>query len=67
MKTFIKSQFGYYPIIWMFHSRGVNNEINYLHERSLGVVYKYDVSFSKVYLEGINRLLFIRRKFSYVL
>ena len=67
MKAFIKSQFDYYPIIWMFHSMGVNNEINYLHKRSLGVVYKYDISFSKVYLEGINCLLFIRRKFSHLL
>ena len=25
LKTFIESQFGYCPLIWMFHSRRVNN------------------------------------------
>ena len=29
MKTFIESQFRYCPLIWMFHSRGVNNKINH--------------------------------------
>ena len=30
MKAFIKSQFNYRPLIWMFHSKGVNNKINHL-------------------------------------
>ena len=33
MKYFILSQFGYCPLIWMFHSRKLNNRINRLHER----------------------------------
>ena len=40
MKPFSESQFSYCPLIWMFHGRGVNNKINYLHERSLRIVYK---------------------------
>ena len=28
MKSFIKSQFRYCPLIWMFHSRGLNNKRN---------------------------------------
>ena len=40
MKFFIESQFGYFPSIWMFHGSGVNDKINHLHERSLGIVYK---------------------------
>ena len=44
MKSFIESQFGYYPLIWMFHSRGVNNKINHLHERSLRIVYENNIS-----------------------
>ena len=40
MKSFIESQFGYCPLIWMFHGRGMNNKINHLHERSLHIVYK---------------------------
>ena len=40
MKSFIESQFGYCPLIWMFHSRTLNNRINRLHERALRLVYK---------------------------
>ena len=38
-KAFIESQFKYCPLIWMFHSRRMNNKINKLHERSLRIVY----------------------------
>ena len=38
--SFIESQFGYCSLIWMFHGRGVNNNTNHLHERSLRIVYK---------------------------
>ena len=40
MKAFVESQFGYCPLIWMFHSRTLNNRINRLHERALRLVYK---------------------------
>ena len=40
MKAFIESQFSYCPLIWMFHSRLLNNRINKLHERALRLVYK---------------------------
>ena len=39
MKTFIESQFNYCPLIWMFHSRTMNNKINCLHEKGLRIVY----------------------------
>ena len=39
MESFIESQLGYYPLIWIFHGRVVNNKINHLHERSLCIVY----------------------------
>ena len=39
MKTFIESQFNYCSLIWMFHSRTINNKINRLHERALRIVY----------------------------
>ena len=35
MKVYFMAQFSYCPLIWMFHSRTVNNEINKLHERCL--------------------------------
>ena len=40
MKAFITSQFNYCPLIWMFHSRQLNNQINKIQERALRLVYK---------------------------
>ena len=40
LKAFIESQFGYCPLIWMFHSRALNHRINRIHERALKLVYK---------------------------
>ena len=37
--SFIETQFGYCPLIWMFHSRGLNNKINRIHERALRIIY----------------------------
>ena len=54
MKSFIVSQFGYCPLIWMFHGRGVNNKINHLHERSLRIVYKDSNSSFKDLLKKDN-------------
>ena len=33
-KLFLESQFKYCPIVWMFHSRRINNKIDRLHETS---------------------------------
>ena len=32
MKAFIESQFSYCTLVWMFHSRELNNKINNIHE-----------------------------------
>ena len=34
MKAFITSQFSYCPLVWMFHSRTLNNRINTIHEKA---------------------------------
>ena len=39
MKSFIESQFGYSPLIWMFHGRWLNNKINRIHKRALRIKY----------------------------
>ena len=44
MYSFISSHFGYCPLVWMFHSRILNNKINRIHERALRIVYKDNVS-----------------------
>ena len=35
MNVFFNAQFSYCPLIWMFHSRKLNNKINKLHKRCL--------------------------------
>ena len=47
-RRFIMSQFSYCPLIWMCHSRRINNQINMLDERALRVVYK-DKSSSEIF------------------
>ena len=44
MKAFINSQFGYCPLIWMNHSRTLNNRINRIQERALRIVYNDRIS-----------------------
>ena len=42
--SFTESQFGYCPLLWMLHSRGVNDKINHLHRQSLRIVCKDNIS-----------------------
>ena len=38
MKSFITSQFGYCPLVWMFHGRNLNNKIKKsIHKRALRI------------------------------
>ena len=39
MNAFINSQFGYCPLVWMCHSRKMNNKINKIQERALRIMY----------------------------
>ena len=39
MNAFFKAQFCYCPLVWMCHSRSMNNKINRLHERCLRIIY----------------------------
>ena len=39
-KAFIISQFNYCPLVWMFHTKQLNNRINSLHEKTLRVTYQ---------------------------
>ena len=40
MKSFATSQIGHRPLIWMFHSRHLNNKINSINERALRTTYQ---------------------------
>ena len=35
LRAFIESQFSYCPLIWMFHSRTLNNKISRSHKKSI--------------------------------
>ena len=60
-KAFIESQFNYCPLIWMFHSRTLNNKINRLHEKALRIVYS-DFKSSFCELLGKAKSFLIHRK-----
>ena len=38
MKTLVESQFGYCPLIWMFHGKKVNAKLSPLQEKILRIV-----------------------------
>ena len=40
LHSFLISQFGYCPLVWMFHTRDLNNKINKIHKRALRIVYQ---------------------------
>ena len=57
MNAFSNAQFSYCPLVWMFHSRTLNNKINRIHERALRIVYN-DANSS------FNELLIKNRSFT---
>ena len=61
MKSFITSQFGYCPLVWMNHSRKSNNRINSIHKRALRIVYDdYKSSFEELLLKDNSVNIHIR-------
>ena len=49
MNAFIFLQFGYCPMVWMFHSRKLNSHIKNIHERALRIVYRdYESTFQQL-------------------
>ena len=61
MKAFVQSQFSYCPLIWMLHSRKLNNRINRIHERSLRIVYQdVNSSFEELLLKDNSFTVHIR-------
>ena len=54
MQSFIMSQFGYCPLIWLDRNRNLNNNINRIHERALRIVDRDKKSTFKELLEKDN-------------
>ena len=61
MKVFVESQFGYFPLLWIIHSRGLNNTINRIYERPLRKIYKNESSIFQELLEKDNSVLIHHR------
>ena len=57
MKAFIESQFGYCPLVWIFHSRSLNNKINLINERALRITFNDKSSSFQNLLEKDNKFL----------
>ena len=52
LNSFITSHFSYWPTVWMFHSRKLNERINHIHERALRIVYKdFNSSFQELLIK----------------
>ena len=51
MNAFFKSQFSYFPLVWMCHSHANNGKINRLHERCLRIIYSDKQSLFETLLE----------------
>ena len=54
LNAFFKAQFNYCTVVWMFHSRSLNNKISRLHERCLRIIYNDKHSNFDVLLEKDN-------------
>ena len=61
MKSFVKSQFGYCPLIWMFHSRCLNCKINSIYGRALRITYQDHISAFQELLDKDNFVLIRHR------
>ena len=51
MAAFIQCQFSYCPHLWMCHDRLIHSTINKIHERSLRIVYRDNISSYDLLLE----------------
>ncbi len=62
MRSFIMSQFSYFPLIWMFHDRHINAKINQIHERALSIAYQDHTSSFKKGLLITDKWVFIHQR-----
>ena len=63
MKSYITSQLNYCPLVWMFHSRKLNNKINAINERALRIDYCDKHSTFQQLLEKDNSVSIHHRSF----
>ena len=62
VNSLITSHFTYCPLVWMFHSRRLNNSINHIHERVLRIIYQdYNSSFTELLRKGSSLIIHHQR------
>ena len=67
MSSFIKSQFNYCPLIWIFCSRTSMNKLNNIHEKRIRLVTNdYDSNFNEL-LESSHELLIHKTCINYLM
>ena len=60
--AFFDSQFNYSPLVWVCHSRTLNNKINELHERSLRLIYSgKTVTFQKLLVRDSSVSILVKK------
>ena len=67
MRSFIMSQFSYCPLIYMYHSREINNQINKLHKRVFRLVYNNKSSSFRELLERDKSVIIHERSIQVLL
>ena len=67
LNSFIKSQFSYCPLIWMFKSKGLNKKINRIHKKSLRLILKNHQSTLDEMLDTLNEKTIHQRWFNRLL
>ena len=58
---FMTSNFYYCPLVWIFHSRRVNNRINLIQEKAVRIIYKDNNSSFEELLRKENSLTIYQR------
>ena len=66
LSSFVMAQFNNCPLIWMCHSRTLNNKINRIHERPLRIVYNDYKSNFKELLERDHSFTIHERNIQYL-
>ena len=63
LNSVVKSQFSYWPLIWMFTSQYLNNALNSIHERALRLVYNdYELPFDIILEDNKEKSIHQKKK-----
>ena len=67
MNSFIKAQFSYCPLTWMFHDRCFHAKVNKIHEKALRIVYKDSRADNEALLTLDNAVSIHQRNLQYLM